>query len=81
MNKQRMIEWIATCDTGVSSKTMWSALMGVKRKKDLDIPKDNRDFRRCYDMVEYGHVDRALIVCSLYKLFDNKRYKLKLKIK
>lgn len=42
MNKQRMIEWIATCDTGVSSMTMWSALMGVKRKKDLDIPKDNR---------------------------------------
>jgi hypothetical protein len=35
---------------------MWSALMGVKRKKDLNIPKDNSDFRRCYDMVEYGHV-------------------------
>jgi hypothetical protein len=32
MNKQRMIEWIATCDTGISSMTMWSALMGVKRK-------------------------------------------------
>ena len=44
MNKQKMIEWIATCDTGISSKTMWSALMGVKRKKDLDIPKDNSDF-------------------------------------
>lgn len=50
MNKQRMIAWIATCDTGVSSMTMWSALMGVKRKKDLDIPKDNRDFRRCFIM-------------------------------
>lgn len=35
-----MIEWIATCDTGGSSMTMWSALMGVKRKKDLNIPKD-----------------------------------------
>ena len=33
MNKQRMIEWIATCDTGISSMTMWSALMGVKRRK------------------------------------------------
>lgn len=40
MNKQRMIEWVATCDTGISSMTMWSALMGVKRKKDLNIPKD-----------------------------------------
>ena len=56
MNKQRMIKWVATCDTGISSMTMWSVLMGVKRKKDLNIPKDNSDFRRCYDMVEYGHV-------------------------
>lgn len=71
MNKQRMIEWIATCDTGVSSMTMWSALMGVKRKKDLDIPKDNRDFRRCYDMVEYGHVtlDELQVVKKQYPWF------------
>jgi regulator of protease activity HflC (stomatin/prohibitin superfamily) len=71
MNKQKMIEWIATCDTGISSKTMWSALMGVKRKKDLNIPKDNSDFRRCYDMVEYGHVtlDELQVVKKQYPWF------------
>lgn len=71
MNKQRMIEWIATCDTGISSMTMWSALMGVKRKKDLDILKDNSDFRRCYDMVEYGHVtlDELQVVKKQYPWF------------
>ena len=56
MNRQRMIEWIAICDTGISSETMWSALMDVKRKANLNIPRDNNDFRRCYDMVEYGQV-------------------------
>jgi hypothetical protein len=66
-----MIEWVSTCDTGISSMTMWSALMGVKRKKDLNIPKDNSDFRRCYDMVEYGHVtlDELQVVKKQYSWF------------
>ena len=66
-----MIEWVATCYTGISSMTMWSALMGVKRKKDLNIPKDNSDFRRCYDMVEYGHVtlDELQVVKKQYSWF------------
>lgn len=34
MNKQRMIEWVATCDTGISSMTMWSALMGGGKAKE-----------------------------------------------
>lgn len=71
MDKQRMIEWIATCNTGVSSKTMWCALMGVKRKINLITPRDNGDFRRCYDMVEYGHVtlDDLKIVKKQYPWF------------
>ena len=71
MDKQRMIEWIATCNTGVSSKTMWCALMGVKRKINLSTPRDNGDFRRCYDMVEYGHVtlDDLQIVKKQYPWF------------
>lgn len=66
-----MIEWIATCNTGVSSKTMWCALMGVKRKINLSTPRDNGDFRRCYDMVEYGHVtlDDLQIVKKQYPWF------------
>ena len=71
MDKQRMIEWIATCNTGVSSKTMWCALMGVKRKINLSAPRDNGDFRRCYDMVEYGHItlDDLQIVKKQYPWF------------
>ena len=71
MDKQRMIEWIATCNTGVSSKTMWCALMGVKRKINLNTPRDNGDFRRCYDMVEYGHItlDELQIVKKQYPWF------------
>lgn len=71
MDKQRMIEWIATRNTGVSSKTMWCALMGVKRKINLSTPRDNGDFRRCYDMVEYGHVtlDDLQIVKKQYPWF------------
>ena len=71
MDKQRMIEWIATCNTGVSSKTMWCALMGVKRKINLSAPRDNGDFRRCYDMVEYGHItlDELQIVKKQYPWF------------
>ena len=71
MDKQRMIEWIATCNTGVSSKTMWCALMGVKRKINLSTPRDNGDFRRCYDMVEYGHItlDDLQIVKKQYPWF------------
>lgn len=51
-----MIEWVGTHDTGISSMTMWCALMGVDRKEWTDIPYDNSDFRRCYDMVTFAKV-------------------------
>lgn len=72
MNRQRMIEWIAIYDTGISSETMWSALMEVKRKANLNIPRDNSDFRRCYDMVEYGQVtlDELQVVKKQYPWFS-----------
>lgn len=56
MDKQRMIEWVGTHDTGISSMTMWCALMGVDRKYDLNVPRDTSDFRRCYDLVVFGEV-------------------------
>lgn len=31
MNKTKMLEWIGTRHVGVSSRTMWVALMGVAR--------------------------------------------------
>lgn len=56
MDKQKLIEWIGTYDTGISSKTMWCALMGVQSKVDLNVPRDVYDFVRCYDMVRMGNV-------------------------
>lgn len=59
MNKDKMAEWIVTHRIGISSKTMWTALMGVKPLKDLwhyDIPYDADDFSRCYDLVMFCEV-------------------------
>ena len=63
MNKPKMLEWIGTRDVGVSSRTMWVALMGVARGVNdynggFDAPHDSDDFSRCYDLVKYGEVTK-----------------------
>lgn len=63
MNKTKMLEWIGTRHVGVSSRTMWCALMGVARDGDschdgFDVPYDWDDFSRCYDLVMYGEVTK-----------------------
>lgn len=63
MNKTKMLEWIGTRHVGVSSRTMWCALMGVARDGDgshsgFDVPYDWDDFSRCYDLVTYGEVTK-----------------------
>lgn len=63
MNKTKMLEWIGTRHVGVSSRTMWCALMGVARDGDscyagFDAPHDSDDFSRCYDLVTYGEVTK-----------------------
>ena len=63
MNKTKMMEWIGTHHVGVSSRTMWCALMGVARDGDscyagFDVPYDSDDFSRCYDLVKYGEVTK-----------------------
>lgn len=62
MNNDKMIEWIATHHVGVSSKTMWTGLMGVTSKPQhpfitFDIPYDSDDFSRCYDLVKFCEVE------------------------
>lgn len=64
MNKTKMLEWIGTHHVGVSSRTMWCALMGVARDGDschdgFDVPYDWDDFSRCYDLVTYGEVTKG----------------------
>lgn len=63
MNKTKMMEWIGTHHVGVSSRTMWVALMGVARGVNdfnggFDVPYDWDDFSRCYDLVQYGEVTK-----------------------
>nr|DAW80441.1 MAG TPA: hypothetical protein [Caudoviricetes sp.] len=63
MNKTKMLEWIGTRHVGVSSRTMWVALMGVARGVNdynggFDVPHDWDDFSRCYDLVKYGEVTK-----------------------
>jgi hypothetical protein len=49
-------EWIISDDTGISSKTIWAALKGVKidnvKSTRFDYPYDNADFGRCYRLVK-----------------------------
>lgn len=63
MNKTKMLEWIGIRHVGVSSRTMWVALMGVARGVNdynggFDVPHDWDDFSRCYDLVKYGEVTK-----------------------
>lgn len=64
MNKDKAIEWIVTHHVGVSSKTMWTGLMGVTSKPlhpciSFDIPYDSDDFSRCRDLVKFCEVNPA----------------------
>lgn len=61
MNYDKMLLWIGTHDVGVSSKTMWCALMGIANEKTaswdrFNVPLDADDFSRCYDLVTFCEV-------------------------
>ena len=56
-------EWIIFGETGISSKTMWAAIMGVGSDKYLrgkfDVPHDKADFGRCYKLVKYCNLNKS----------------------
>ena len=58
MNKDKMIEWIGSHKVGISSKTMWCAIMGVKCYEE-GIPCDADDFSRCYDLYRFCELTQA----------------------
>ena len=63
MNKTKILQWIGTHHVGISSRTMWCALMGVANSETptyygFDTPHDWDDFSRCYDLVVYGEVTK-----------------------
>lgn len=72
MNRQRAMEWIANGEVGISSKTMWSALMGVPYDQ-ADFPYDADDFRRCWlfaQTAELLPVDFE-VICQVYPWWRN----------
>jgi hypothetical protein len=56
--RERALQWIAGRDTGISSKTIWSVMMGVEVlgteawSLQYDVPLDPDDFGRCYRLLE-----------------------------
>ena len=45
--------WIIGNDTGISSKVIWSVMMGADiTKMDGDVPHDPADFGRCYRLLK-----------------------------
>ena len=58
MNKDKMIAWIGCHTVGISSRTMWCAIMGVKCR-EADVPYDVDDFSRCYDLYKFCELTPA----------------------
>uniref|UniRef100_A0A6H1ZLZ2 Uncharacterized protein n=1 Tax=viral metagenome TaxID=1070528 RepID=A0A6H1ZLZ2_9ZZZZ len=46
------INWITGNDTGISSKAIWSVMMGADTISDTDVPHDPADFGRCYRLLK-----------------------------
>lgn len=67
MNKDKMIKWIACRNVGLSSRTMWGALMGTKCDGS-DYPRDVDDFSRCYSLYVFCEVTKEDLerVVSIY---------------
>lgn len=59
-----MMQWIALRDVGVSSRTMWCALMGVAKWDTpgcghlFDVPHDAGDFALCHNLVQFCGVTK-----------------------
>lgn len=45
-------EWLFSDDTGVSSKTMCAAYLGIKPEMATSVPYDAADFGRCYRFLQ-----------------------------
>lgn len=48
----RYVEWACGDDSGISSKTMLGAIIGVHIERYPGVPRDPSDFGRCYRMLQ-----------------------------
>lgn len=53
MDINKLKDWIFNGDTGLSSMTMASALLGVRMVDHAHPPYDIVDFKRCHDFAKY----------------------------
>lgn len=52
-DNQKAFKWIQSDDTGISSKVIWSVMMGLPESIDRkSTPYDPADFGRCYRLLE-----------------------------
>ena len=51
MSNQLALDWIVSCDTGSSSITIWSVMMGAANARPSH-PYDPADFGRCLRLLE-----------------------------
>jgi len=65
----KLNEWIVNGDVGISSKTIWSVLQGVKKTRG-DKPYDPDDFSRCYKLVKECNISQE----DLNKVAENLPY-------
>ena len=48
----RLFHWLMGNDTGISSRTIASAITGMQLSENYDIPYDPSDFGRCYRLLK-----------------------------
>jgi len=48
---EKLIAWVIGDDTGASSITLWSVMVGFPIDKSPSIPYDSDDFGRCYRLL------------------------------
>ena len=67
MNAKKATEWIINGNVGISSKTMWAALMGVEYYR-ADFPHDAADFSRCHTFAEIAELtpEDFETICKVY---------------
>ena len=65
----RLMTWVIGHDTGLSSLTLWAAIMNVQNY-NADIPHDNSDFGRCYRMLNDSQTTVGLKTRSMKNKAD-----------
>lgn len=50
--KAKLLDWLTSGDTGMSSMTIAKCAIGRKPDHDWSIPSDSHDFGRCYRLVK-----------------------------